>query len=67
MPDMTGLDLLKHLRKQNIDVPVIVMTGQGDEILKKMAVDAGAVTMLHKPVNGNELCAMIHGVMTNKA
>ncbi len=66
MPDMTGLELLILLRNQGIDIPVIVVTGQGDSVLKKKVEDAGAVTMLHKPVNGNELGALIRSVMPNK-
>jgi two-component system response regulator FixJ len=66
MPDMTGLDLLIHLREQNIDMPVIVVTGQGDAVLKQRVEAAGAVTMLHKPVNGNELGALIKKVMPKK-
>lgn len=67
MPDMTGLELLQHLRKQNIIIPVIIITGDGDDLLKEKAVKAGALTMLHKPVNGNELSALIRSIMPNKA
>lgn len=63
MPDMTGLDLLLHLRAQGIGVPVIVITGQGDPALKEKALKAGAVTMLHKPVDGDELIALIEGLI----
>lgn len=67
MPGMTGLELLIHLRKQGIGIPVIVVTGQGDAALKQRVLDAGALTMLQKPVNGNELSALIRSVMPNKA
>jgi FixJ family two-component response regulator len=67
MPDMTGLELLMHLRNQGIDVPVIVITGQGDEVLKEKALKAGAMTMLHKPVDGEELIRRIEEIMANKA
>ncbi|MDB5735875.1 MAG: fixJ [Alphaproteobacteria bacterium] len=65
MPDMTGLELLLHLRQQGITVPVIVITGQGDPILKEKALKAGAVTMLHKPVDGDELITLIETVMAD--
>jgi two-component system response regulator FixJ len=65
MPDMTGLDLLLHLRKQGISVPVIVITGQGDAVLKQKALQAGAASMLHKPVDGEELIGLIEEVMAN--
>jgi len=63
---MTGLDLLLHLRKERIAVPVIVITGQGDPVMKEKALKAGAVTMLHKPVDGDELIALIEGLIANK-
>lgn len=30
MSDMSGIELLQHLKKRKIEVPVIVMTGHGD-------------------------------------
>lgn len=63
MPDMTGLELLLHLRKQGVTVPVIVITGQGDPVLKQKALQAGALTMLHKPVDGDELITLIEGAV----
>jgi two-component system response regulator FixJ len=66
MPDMTGLELLLHLRKAGITVPVIIITGQGDPVLKEKVLKAGAVTMLHKPVDGEELITLIERVIANK-
>jgi two-component system response regulator FixJ len=66
MPDMTGLDLLLHLRQEGITVPVIIVTGQGDSALKQKALKAGAVTMLHKPVDGDELIALIESVVADR-
>jgi two-component system response regulator FixJ len=65
MPDMTGLELLLDLRKRGITIPVIVITGDGDALLKEKAIKAGALTMLHKPVNGRELAALIKSVIPN--
>lgn len=67
MPDMTGLELLQHLRGNGIAVPVIVITGQGNPALEQKALMAGAVTMLHKPVDGDELITLIEAVIANKA
>ncbi len=67
MPDMTGLELLTHLREKGIAVPVIVITGQGDASLQEKALKAGAVTMLHKPVDGEELITLIESVIVNKS
>jgi two-component system CheB/CheR fusion protein len=63
MPGMTGLELVTHLRKQAVAAPVIVITGQGDAVLKEKVLQAGALTLLHKPVDGDELISLIEGVL----
>jgi FixJ family two-component response regulator len=60
---MTGLELLLHLRREGITIPVIVITGRGDEMLRQKAIQAGAVNLLYKPVDGEELIALIESVL----
>ena len=66
MPEMTGLEVLQHLRQQGVTTPVIIITGRGDSMLKERALQAGAVTMLNKPVDGEELITIIESVMRNR-
>ncbi len=66
MPDMTGIELLSQLRKDGVAVPVIVITSKGDPVLKRKALEAGAVTMLHKPVDGDELIALIEKLIAGR-
>jgi len=49
MPEMSGLDLIRRLRNQGIDLPVIVMTGHADVPLAVEAMKAGALEFLEKP------------------
>lgn len=42
MPGMNGLDLLKHLQNTHSEVPIIMITGQGDERIAVQAMKAGA-------------------------
>lgn len=65
MPEMTGLELLQHLQARSGAPPTIVITGQGDEALKKRILDAGAMTMLNKPVDADELIQLIERAMLN--
>jgi FixJ family two-component response regulator len=65
MPDMTGLQLLQHLQAQSGVPPTIVITGQGDEALKQRLMAAGALTMLNKPVDADELIQLIEQLMPN--
>jgi len=49
MPDLTGIELLHHLKAKSIDLPVIVITGHGDIPLAVEAMKSGAVDFIEKP------------------
>lgn len=55
MPGMSGVDLLKRLRLEDLDVPVILMTGNPHVDSASRAVELGALRYLTKPVDVNEL------------
>lgn len=55
MPGMTGLELLEHLRAHGSHLPVIVVTGRGDSMLKERVMRAGAAEMLDKPIDESVL------------
>lgn len=49
MPGVTGLDLLREIKKQDIDVHVVIMTAHGDVDIAVQAMHAGAYHFLTKP------------------
>ena len=55
MPGMSGLEILELLRAQGCDLPVIVITGKGDAILKERVKRAGGAEFLDKPVDESVL------------
>ena len=55
MPGMSGLDLQAALRECNIALPVIMMTAHGDVPTVRIALKAGAVDFLEKPVDPDAL------------
>lgn len=59
MPQISGIDLLKQLREQDVSLPVIVMTGHGDLSLAVEAMRAGALDFLEKPFDGEVLLATV--------
>ncbi len=59
LPEMSGLDVLKRIRKQNETTPVILLTAKGDIADKVAALDAGANDYVTKPFEFEELLARI--------
>jgi PAS domain S-box-containing protein len=61
LPDGTGLEVLEELHKRGSRIPVVIITGQGDERLAVRALQLGATDYL---VKGNDyvfsLPALIH-------
>lgn len=49
MPEMTGLDLLKELRKINPHLECIFFTGYGDQEMLQRALKMHAIDFLDKP------------------
>jgi EAL domain-containing protein (putative c-di-GMP-specific phosphodiesterase class I) len=55
MPRMSGIKLLQIIREQDLDVPVILMTGVPDVETAMQAIAHGAHLYLSKPVDAQEL------------
>jgi DNA-binding response OmpR family regulator len=63
LPDIDGEDICRILRKQGIDIPVIVISGK-DQVKDKInLLDMGADDYLTKPFNIHELRARINVAM----
>ena len=63
MPGMSGLDLMKHLAAQGTTTPVVLITARSDANLEAKAAVAGAVCLLRKPFEINELIGCIEGAV----
>lgn len=67
LPDGEGLELILHLRKLGITVPVIVLTARGAVRDRVSGLDVGADDYLAKPFAVEELIARIRAVMRRPA
>src|SRR5262249_34980274 len=62
MPGMTGLELLQHMKREDIQTPAIVITGHGDTELRKRCEAAGAVGFFSKPFRNSSLFNAVDAV-----
>jgi DNA-binding NtrC family response regulator len=49
LPKMSGIDVLKLLQRQHVDLPAVVFTGYGTMELAVEAIHAGAIDCVAKP------------------
>lgn len=67
MPGIDGLELLQQLRGANAETPVILLTSYGDISMAVRSMKAGAVDYLTKPVNPEELLALVKNTLQSPA
>jgi len=59
MPGMSGIELQNSIAGSKRALPVVFITGHGDEDVRAQALGAGAVDVLFKPIDGGALVAAI--------
>ena len=60
---LSGLDLIPLLRVFNPTMPVVLVTGQGDEQLRTIALKRGATLYLEKPVEPRHLTSIVRRLL----
>jgi len=63
MPKMDGLTLTRELSKQDQSLPVMVMTGHGNEYSAETAIALGAREFINKPFSISEFIIRFHKMM----
>jgi DNA-binding response OmpR family regulator len=63
LPQMSGLDLCKHLRNAGNHIPIIMLTARGQEIDKVLGLKLGADDYVTKPFSFMELMARVEAVL----
>jgi len=67
MPGEDGLAILRRLRTDRDETPVIMLTAKGEDVDRIVGLEMGADDYLSKPFNPRELLARIHAVLRRKA
>ena len=63
LPNMSGFDVCKTVRKEGIKTPIILLTAKGEEIDKVLGLELGADDYVTKPFSLRELIARIKAVL----
>jgi len=63
LPDIDGLEICKKVRKNRMNVPILVLTGEDDLETKVSLLEAGADDYLTKPFTFAELKARIRALL----
>ncbi len=63
LPDQSGFALVEQLKKEDISVPTIFLTGDTHEVSKVRGLDMGGDDYITKPFSYQELIARIHAVL----
>ena len=66
LPKISGFEICKTLKKNNILVPIIILSAKDQEIDKIMGLDLGADDYVTKPFSIREMIARINAVMRRK-
>lgn len=65
LPQMNGIELLKHIKSVNAETPVILVSGQATDMSRGKAQELGAHDFLDKPVKKETLAASVESAIQN--
>ena len=60
---MDGIDILKTVKRDNPDVPVVIISGHGNIEIAVAAIKQGAYDFIEKPFNIDQLLVVIRRAM----
>jgi two-component system, LuxR family, response regulator FixJ len=66
LPDMTGLDFVASPEGARLDIPVILVTGRGDDLIRAKALQAGVAAYLEKPLDDGVLINTIREAIVQR-
>jgi CheY-like chemotaxis protein len=69
MPEMDGVELIKKVRSQGRDIPILAISGLGPEdgeLYLRLAQKIGADAVLRKPVKGDVLVSAIRRLLDGR-
>ena len=61
--NMDGIDILSHVKRDNPEVPVVIISGHGNIEIAVAAIKQGAYDFIEKPFNIDQLLVVIRRAM----
>ena len=65
LPEMDGFQFLEYLNKEDINIPVIIMSSDIQDDDRERCLSLGAFAVLNKPVKGDELRETVKNALKN--
>jgi DNA-binding NtrC family response regulator len=59
LPDRNGIEMLKEIRRQDADLPIVLITAYGSIEMARAAFKSGAMDYITKPWSNDELLAQV--------
>ena len=63
LPGMSGLEVLRTLRREGVETPVIILSAKGAEVDRVVGLKVGADDYVPKPFSRPELLARVEAVL----
>lgn len=63
MPGMNGLDVQRALKDRGLKIPIIFITAQKDDAVRRRALEQGAVAFLFKPFSDTALLGALNSAV----
>ncbi|MEX2117151.1 MAG: response regulator transcription factor [Bacteroidota bacterium] len=67
LPRMNGLEICKALRQQGSSIPILMLTGKGEETDKVLGLELGADDYVTKPFSIRELLARVKALLRRQS
>jgi len=66
LPDITGLELLQHIKAENLHLPVVIMTAYAEVRMAVKLMKMGADDYVTKPIQHEEILLLIDSLLQAK-
>lgn len=67
LPGMNGFEICRELRANGTDIPILMLTGKGEEMDKVLGLELGADDYLTKPFSIRELIARVKALLRRQS